>query len=212
MKIFLLVVSLFATELSTFAQITSSPEAKVILDKVSNASDAMDAIHIIFEYKLSNKAENISESSMGELTLKKDQYLLSFMGLEQMSDGENVWTILTNDEEIQIAEIDLEDETALTPSNLLKMYETGFIYQLQEKVGNLQIIELIPEKPVDVDYIKIELLIDTSVHQIKKLKQFGKNATESEYVINNFAPSIISDQAFIFTETDYADFEIIDLR
>ena len=131
MKIFLLVVSLFATQLSTFAQITSSPEAKVILDKVSNATDAMEAIHIIFEYKLSNKAENISESSMGELTLKKDQYLLSFMGLEQMSDGENVWTILTDDEEIQIAEIDLEDESALTPSNLLKMYETGFIYQVK---------------------------------------------------------------------------------
>ena len=118
------------------------PEAKVILDKVSAATDAMEAIHIVFEYKLINKTENISESSMGELTLKKDQYLLSFMGLEQMSDGENVWTILTDDEEIQIAEIDLEDENALTPSNLLKMYETGFIYQLQEKVGNLQIIEL----------------------------------------------------------------------
>lgn len=212
MKIFLLVVSLFATQLSTFAQITSSPEAKVILDKVSAATDAMEAIHIVFEYKLTNKEENISDSSMGELTLKKDQYLLSFMGLSQMSDGENVWTILTDDEEIQIAEIDLEDENALTPSNLLKMYETGFMYQLQDKVGSLQIIELLPENPADVDYIKIELLIDTSVNQIKNLKQFGKNATESEYIINNFAPSIISDEAFIFKETDYVDFEIIDLR
>tara|TARA_B110000467_G_C18202138_1_gene412433 strand:- start:41 stop:679 length:639 start_codon:yes stop_codon:yes gene_type:complete len=212
MKIFLLVVSLFATQLNTFAQISSSPEAKVILDKVSAATDAMEAIHIVFEYKLINKTENISESSMGELTLKKDQYLLSFMGLEQMSDGENVWTILTDDEEIQIAEIDLEDENALTPSNLLKMYETGFIYQMQDKVGNLQIIDLLPENPSEVDYIKIELLIDTSVNQIKNLKQFGKNTTESEYIINNFTTSVISDEAFIFNELDYSDFEIIDLR
>ncbi len=212
MKIFVFIVSLLATQLNTFAQISSSPEAKVILDKVSAATDAMEAIHIVFEYKLTNKAENISDSSIGELTLKKDQYLLSFMGLEQMSDGENVWTILSDDEEIQIAEIDLEDENALTPSNLLKMYETGFIYQLKDKVGNLQIIELIPENPTDVDYIKIELLIDTSVDQIKNLKQFGKNATESEYIINNFTASIIPDEAFIFKEADYSDFEIIDLR
>lgn len=212
MKNFLFAISLLAIPFTTLAQISSDPQAKVILDKVSAATDAMDAIHIVFEYRLSNKAENIKDSTMGELTLKKDQYLLSFMGLEQMSDGENVWTILTDDEEVQISEIDFEDEGALTPSNLLKMYETGFIYQLKEKVGNLQIIELIPEKPGDVDYIKIELLVDTSLNQIKKLKQFGKNATETEYFINNFTPSVLEDNAFIFNESSYPDFDIIDLR
>lgn len=212
MKIFFFVISLFAVQLSTFAQVSSDPEAKVILDKVSAATDAMEAIHIVFEYRLTNKAENINDSSMGELSLKKDQYLLSFMGLEQISDGENVWTILTDEEEIQISEMDFEDENAVTPSNLLKMYETGFIYQLLAKVGNLQTIELIPEIPGDVDYIKIELLIDTAVNQIKTLKQFGKNATESEYIINNFSPCIVSDDTFKLDEKAYSDFEIIDLR
>ena len=212
MKNFLFTISLLTLPFNVLAQISSNPQAKEILDKVSAATDAMDAIHIVFEYRLSNKAENIKDSAMGELTLKKDQYLLSFMGLEQMSDGENVWTILTDDEEVQISEIDFEDEGALTPSNLLKMYETGFIYQLKEKVGNLQIIELIPEKPGDVDYIKIELLVDTSLNQIKKLKQFGKNATETEYFINNFTPSVLEDNAFIFNESSYPDFDFIDLR
>ena len=81
-----------------------------------------------------------------------------------------------------------------------------------EKVGSLQMIELLPESPNDVDYIKLQLIVDTDVLQIKKLKQFGKNATESEYVISNFSPSIIEDSAFIFKETDYPEFDIIDLR
>ena len=209
---YLLLLSFVLFSYNSAAQISSDPAAKVLLDEVSAATDALEAIHIVFEYHLNNSAENIQETAAGELTIKDNQYILSFMGIEQMSDGENVWTIMTDDEEVQISEIDLDDEGALTPSNLLKMYEKGFIYQMREKVGNLQMIELLPENPDDVDYIKIHLVIDTKKHQIKNLKQFGKDATHSEYIINNFAPSIIEDAAFIFNETDYPDFEIIDLR
>tara|TARA_B100000780_G_C21093325_1_gene440734 strand:+ start:777 stop:1382 length:606 start_codon:yes stop_codon:yes gene_type:complete len=197
---------------SSIAQISSDPLAKELLDQVSEATDRLDAIEIIFEYSLINKEENIGDSSIGELILKKDQYILSFMDIKQISDGENVWTILKDDEEIQISEIDIEDEDALTPSNFLKMYEKGFIYQMGSKVGSLQIIELLPESPDEVDYIKINLLIDTQIMQIKNLKQFGKNATESEYIINNFIPSLVDDSAFIFNETDYLEYEITDLR
>jgi len=209
---YLLLLSFVLFSYNSAAQISSDPAAKVLLDEVSATTDALEAIHIVFEYHLNNSAENIQETAAGELTLKDNQYILSFMGIEQMSDGENVWTIMSDDEEVQISEIDLDDEGALTPSNLLKMYEKGFIYQMREKVGNLQMIELLPENPDDVDYIKIHLVIDTKTHQIKNLKQFGKDATQSEYIINNFAPSIIEDAAFIFNETDYPDFEIIDLR
>ena len=207
-----LLLSLFTLEIVALAQISSDPAAKILLDEVSAATDAHEAIHIVFEYHLNNRAENIQENTSGELTLKKNQYILSFMGMQQISDGENVWTIMEDDEEVQISEIDLDDENAITPSNLLKMYEDGFIYQMAEKVGNLQTIELLPENPDDVDYIKIHLLVDTQLKQIKNLKQFGKNSTESEYVINNFALSIIEDAAFIFKDADFPEFDIIDLR
>jgi len=208
----LILLSFFTTQYLSLAQTSSDPKAKILLDEVSAATDAHEAIHIVFEYHLNNKAENIQETTSGELTLKKNQYILSFMGFDQMSDGENIWTILEDDEEVQISEIDVDDENAITPSNLLKMYENGFICQMGEKTGNLQIIKLLPENPDDVDYIKIHLLIDTQLKQIKNLKQFGKNTTESEYVISTFSPSIIEDSAFIFKESDFPDFDIIDLR
>ena len=134
------------------------------------------------------------------------------MGINQISDGENVWTIMEDDEEIQISEIDLDNENTLTPSNLLKMYEEGFIYQMKEKNGKLQTIELLPENPDDVDYLKIHLIVDTQLKQIIKLKQFGNNLTESEYVIKEFSPTNIDDNTFILNTSNFPGFDIVDLR
>lgn len=209
---FLLLISLFTTYIKCFAQIGNDPAAKTLLDEVSAATDAHEAIYISFEYNLNNKSENIQENTYGELTLKKNQYTLSFMGINQISDGENIWTIMKDDEEIQISEIDLDDENTLTPSNLLKMYEEGFIYQMKERNGKLQTIELMPENGDDLDYTKIHIIIDTQLKQIKKLKQFGNNQTESEYVIKEFTPTSIDDNKFIINPSDFPEFEIIDLR
>ena len=208
----LLLISLFTTQIICFAQISNDPAAKKLLDEVSAATDAHEAIYISFEYNLNNKSENIQENTYGELTLKKNQYTLSFMGINQISDGENIWTIMKDDEEIQISEIDLDDENTLTPSNLLKMYEEGFIYQMKERNGKLQTIELLPENADNLDYIKIHLTIDTQLKQIKKLKQFGNNQTESEYVIKEFLPTTIDNNSFILNSSDFPEFEIIDLR
>ena len=209
---FLLLISLFTKQIICFAQISNDPAAKTLLDEVSAATDAHEAIYISFVYNLINKSENIQENTDGELTLKKNQYTLSFMGINQISDGENVWTIMEDDEEIQISEIDLDDENTLTPSNLLKMYEEGFIYQMKERNGKLQTIELMPENGDDLDYTKIHIIIDTQLKQIKKLKQFGNNQTESEYVIKEFTPTSIDDNKFIINPSDFPEFEIIDLR
>ena len=208
----LLLISLYTTQIICYSQISNDPAAKFLLDEVSATTDAHEAIYISFEYNLNNKSENIQENTDGELILKKNQYTLSFMGINQISDGENVWTIMEDDEEIQISEIDLDDENTLTPSNLLKMYEEGFIYRMKERNGKLQTIELLPENADDVDYIKIHLIIDTQLKQIKKLKQFGNNQTESEYVIKQFLPTTIDNKTFILNSSDFPEFEIIDLR
>ena len=68
---FLLLISLFTTQIICYAQISNDPAAKTLLDEVSAATDAHEAIYISFEYNLTNKSENIQENTDGELTLKK---------------------------------------------------------------------------------------------------------------------------------------------
>ena len=69
----LLLISLFTSQLISFAQISNDPAAKILLDEVSAATDAHEAIYISFDYILNNKAENIQENKDGKLTLKKNQ-------------------------------------------------------------------------------------------------------------------------------------------
>ncbi len=211
MRIFLLLTSLFYS-LSTLAQVSNNPDAKILLDKVSSTTDSYEAIEIMFEYSINNKAEDIEETANGVVLIKDQQYTLTFMGFTQISDGENVWTILNDDEEVQISEIDTEDETAITPSNLLKMYEEGFTYQLGAMNSNLQIVELTPTETEEVDFFKINLTIDTKVYQIKSIAQYGKNGTNSNYVIKSFITKEIEDSTFVFDELNYPNYDIIDMR
>lgn len=211
MRIFLLLTSLFYS-LSTLAQVSNNPDAKILLDKVSSTTDSYEAIEIMFEYSINNKAEDIEETANGVVLIKDQQYTLTFMGFTQISDGENVWTILNDDEEVQISEIDTEDETAITPSNLLKMYEEGFTYQLGAMNSNLQIVELTPTEKEEVDFFKINLTIDTKVYQIKSIAQYGKNGTNSNYVIKSFITKEIEDSTFVFDELNYPNYDIIDMR
>ena len=60
--------------------------------------------------------------------------------------------------------------------------------------------------------VKRWVTIDTQLKQIKKLKQFGNNKTESEYVIKEFIPTTIDNNTFILNTSDFPEFEIIDLR
>ena len=45
-----------------------------------------------------------------------------------------------------------------------------------------------------------------------KLKQFGNNLTESEYIIKEFSPTNIDDNTFILNTSNFPGFDIVDLR
>ena len=169
-------------------------------------------VKIKFDYNLINSDENIYESSNGDIIIKDDQYIFNFLEIQQISDGENVWTILIDDKEVQISEIEFDDENAMTPSNLLKLYEEGFIFKLVNKTDEYTTIDLIPENIDEVDYSKIELVINTKKYQINKLSQFGNNSSIIEYKIKDFNEINLPDSVFKFDIDAYKDFEIIDLR
>lgn len=194
------------------ANAQSDNDIMILLDSVSNKTDSYDGIKIKFDYNLINSDENIFESSIGDIIIKDDQYIFNFLEIQQISDGENVWTILIDDKEVQISEIEFDDENAMTPSNLLKLYEKGFIFKLVNKTNEYTTIDLIPENIDEVDYSKIELIINTKKYQINKLSQFGNNSSIIEYKIKEFNEINLPDSVFKFNIDAYKDFEIIDLR
>ena len=70
------------------------------------------------------------------------------MGVQRLFDGETLYTISPEDEEVTISKDNSEDDNTISPSALLTFYESGYNYKLdisQLKFGRkIQYIKLTP--------------------------------------------------------------------
>jgi len=192
------------------------PKAKKILDGVSAKTETYSSLDISFLYSMDNKQDNIHESQEGNLLLKGDHYRLLIAGREIYSDGENQWTHLIDDEEVQISEAEYEEGT-LSPTNIFTIYEKGFKYQYvkeEVKAGKtLQLIKLFPEAADEKSYHTINLYVDKVKKQIYSITIVGKEGDNYTYKILKLTPNITTTAAdFKFDSSKHPGVEVIDLR
>ncbi len=169
---------------------TKDPKAKALLNEVNSKVNTYDNIQIGFRYVLENESENIRQETSGNVTLQGDKYALDILGIQRIFDGETLYTISPEDEEVTISKINSdEEETTIAPSALLSFYESGYNYQMdivQNKLGRkIQYIKLTP-----IDYnseIKYALLgVDIKTKHIYNLIEIGENDTKTTLTVNSF--------------------------
>ena len=190
-------------------------KATRILDAVIAKTEAQKTIEVDFTYTMKNPEAGIDESKSGILQIMGDSYRLDISEQIVISDGETMWTLLVEDEEVMINEVEEDNADAITPSNLLnsysKNYKSKFLKEdiLKGKVA--EIIELTPLK--GRNFIKIHVVIDKAEKQILSFSIFDKNGSTYSYIINKYnSNKDIPASAFTFNEADYPDFEIVDMR
>lgn len=199
----------------TMVHAQDAAKAKNLLDEVSAKVKSYDNINISFKFSLENSEENIKQETRGDVTLKGDQYLLNFMGIKRIYDGKKFYTIVPEDEEINISSSEDDDANEITPSKMLTFYETGYTYAmdiLQNVKGRK--IQYIKLTPIDSnsEYKKILLGIDRQTKHIHKLIQVGKNGTETRITVNSFKTNLpLSGTLFTFDKSKYPDYYINDL-
>lgn len=183
-----------------------SAKAKALLDEVYNKVKSYDNIQVDFKYSLSNAETNTNQDTRGDVTMEGEKYLLNYLGAKVLYDGEKVYTIVPENEEVTI-ENKSEDENALTPSKMLTFYKKGHTYAwdiLQNVQGrNIQYVKL---TPIDGDSgIKSILLgIDVETKHIYKLIETGANGTKTTITVNSFkTDQPLSDTLFTFDENKY---------
>ena len=203
-KIITLFVSILAGTV-LFAQ--NDIKAKNLLDEVSKKMSAYKNIYVEFKYKLDNNQEDVHQETRGDVTMKGDLYNVNFMGANQLFDGKKVYTIISDDEEVNISDANTEDETTITPSKFFSFYKNGFIYKwdiLQNVSGRkIQYIKLIPIDS-NSEISNILLGIDIGTNHIYKLIETGYNKTVTTLTITDFKTNQpISDQLFSFDEAKY---------
>ncbi|MBU2525125.1 MAG: outer membrane lipoprotein carrier protein LolA [Bacteroidetes bacterium] len=187
-------------------------KAKSLLDEVSAKMKSYDNLFIDFKYVLENTAEHIQQETRGDVTLKKDKYLLNMMGVVRLFDGKSTYTIVPEDEEITISSQLDEDKNSITPAELLTFYQNGYAFQWDKeqnlKGRKIQYVKLLPTDPKS-EIKHILLGIDAQTKNIYNLIEIGKNGTQTTLTISSLKVNQpISDKLFTFDASKYPDYYI----
>ena len=212
MKIFF--ISNFFLFFSLCLQGQTPEAAKKLLDEVSKTISGFENLTFDFTYVLENRQENIHQETKGFATISGDFYKLNFLGNEQLFDGEKIYTIIPENEEITISNLEESNDFGINPSKLLVFYKEGYAFQcdIKQNVKNrtIQFVKLIPiEENKDLKYLLLG--IDLKTKTIYRLIEITTSQTRTTLTLKNLKTNIIlSPDFFNFDVSKYPDFYIND--
>lgn len=156
--------------------------AKNLLDKVSNKMNSYNNVFVDFDYVLDNKAEDVQQKLSGDVIMQGDKYVVNLFGSTQIYDGSKTYTIIPENEEVNISDADIDGENTFTPSKFYSFYENGYTYSLGdiEKIGvkQIQFVKLIPiDTNSDINSILVG--VDLKTEHIFQIIEIGKNETRT---------------------------------
>lgn len=183
--------------------------AKKLLDEASATMSGYDDVSVSFDYVLDNKAEDVKQELSGDLMLKGEMYVVNLFGSTQIYDGQNTYTIIPENEEVNITPADVDEDNTFTPSKFYSFYDSGYSYSMarQENTGGkkVQYVKLVPiDSESEVESILVGIDLDTK--HIYRIVETGLNGTQTTLTANkiltdqNLSPSV-----FAFDEKKYTD-------
>ncbi len=193
---------------STYMSAQNSDKAKALLDEVYTKVSGYENIFVDFRFELKNTDADINSETRGTVTLAGDKYLGDLFGTKQLYDGNMVYTIIPENEEVMI-EAKADNENTFTPTKMLTFYKEGHTYGwdiLQNVQGRkIQYVKLIPiDSNTEIKYILMG--IDVETKHIYKIIETGKNGTTTTITVNSFkTDQPLSKTLFTFDETKYKD-------
>ena len=209
-NILLLIFGLFT--MLSYSQDNS--DAELLLNKVSENIKNYDNIYINYAYTLQNIEEDINQTNNGSFVTEDEKWRFEMLGVTRIFDGNKLYSISPDDEEVTISSQDPEDETTITPNKMLYFYEEGYYFEMDESrfVGNgqfrkkIQYVKLIPkDSEAEIKYILLG--IDTEFNQIYEVIETGKNETVTTISIVDFEFNLPLDgKLFVFDEEKYQDY------
>ena len=193
------------------------PSAQKLLNAVSKQYLSYQHVKINFAIKGHNAEQQNVVNESGELYLqpKSDKFRLSTKEQEIISDGNTQWTVLKEEGEVQVTNLD-KNATSLTPANLFTFYERGFKYvsgkDEQLKGKTYKVVDLTPIDNTK-SFFKVRLRIDQTKRQIYDATVFDKGGSRFTYTILKLVPNPqVNAKIFTFDKSAYPGMEVVDLR
>ena len=178
-------------------------KAKNILDAVSAHYKSKNAIYFKFIYATAGKNE------MGDFYASKDKYRLKIMGSEQIFDGNKIYSINEEEQEVTISKTN-NGENMLSPMNYLELYKKNYNIIYVSKKNNQDIIKLTPIKSNKIK--QVLLYINFAKKQIEKVEQYAANNAKTSITISQYKENIaVSSSVFSFNKNQYKNYLITEL-
>lgn len=218
MKYLLISLSIFiiltGTAVNSHSQ-SRDKQASQILDEVTANAKSHNSISIDFSYQMENPDANINEVTTGTALMSGDSYRLEVAGQTIISDGETIWTVITDAEEVQVNNASDGDE-AFTPTNMLTSYSEEYKSKLIPGITTLQgkdvyALELTPNEKKSFD--KVNIYVDKDKMELFLIEIFDQNQSKYTYKITRYETGVkLDDNVFVFSEEEFPGFYLIDMR
>ena len=188
----------------------SAAEAKTLLDDVSVKVQSYENITIDFRFAVHEDGQTTQETR-GDVVLQGKKYVLNILGITRIYDGEVLYTINPEDEEVTISRENSDDENHITPNTMLSFYTNGYTYAMdivQDVSGRkIQYVKLTPtNQSGGIDYILLG--IDQKTHHVYNLIEVGERS-RTTLTVNSFKTNQpLSETLFTFDEEKYSNYYI----
>jgi outer membrane lipoprotein-sorting protein len=217
MKKITLLFFLFLAVLSSFeATAQKDPKAKIILDAMSQKFQAMNGFTASFDFTFQDQTGS-SDRQTGEIAVKGEQYRLKLPEQEIYNDSKTVWTFIQTDDYKEVTINDASQmEGELTPSNIYRMYESGYNYKLlgekQFQGKTAQLVELTAIKS-GAPFEKVTLRIEKTTNNLLGWEMYDGQGGVFSYAFTNLKTNVnLPANYFSFDVKQHPGIEVIDLR
>lgn len=161
-------------------------KAKTLLDAVAQNYKSKNNVYFKFVYG-TGSGKTVTKTEPGIFYSAKDKYKLKIMGTEQIFDGNKIYNISAEDQEITVAK-PTGTEQMFSPLNYIEEYKKGYTVKYVGKINVNGVksdqIKLIPTTKNGIK--EVNLFINDAKKQIVKLEQFSTDNSVSVIAISDY--------------------------
>lgn len=181
-----------------------APRAKALLQAVYQKYQNQKDADIRFDWDSYDKRTGVHRKSKGMILIKGNRYLLRFMGVKQLFDGTQLYTILPDDREINISKG--EGGNIFVPDRILSAYQKDYrlSWDITQRVNgrNIQFVRLKPKHQSDTRYILIG--VDAKAKRLYRVIEVDKKGVTTELTLRSYkADQGLPEARFTFDKDEY---------
>jgi outer membrane lipoprotein-sorting protein len=192
-------------------------KAKDLLDKSSAKFSQSGDLSVSFTMNVKDIANKATESFDGQISLKKNKFLIEIPGRDIYFDGKTQWVHDKSYEEVNISEPGEKEVQTLNPAFIFELYKKDCDYKYtgaktDTKMRKVQEVALFP-KDKKGDITQIDLQINETDFMPVFIHIFYKNKLENLIYINKYQTKLnLPEGKFVFDAKKFPGVEMIDLR